>query len=279
MTSEDTFEAGPTSRGLFSLVAGLYAAALLAPAATLVLSAGEPTWQAYTTLLGNVFVVTVLVAIAVGRVERPLAVRLGRTRLTWGLAAAGLPYGAWLLAVGPGDAGGGAVLLAMLGLFGAGFLGAIGYGMARTRAVHDRLAGEPVRARWEAAAPPARRRRAVGIGGGLLVAGLVGMGAGIAAGVPPLRYAGQLIGPAAAAVAAGTTAEREYLVVDRGLVVRAPANLRLVPWERFDEFAVTDDALLLRRTSPWRLDVACDRDAVEDVDAARAALAEHLPET
>jgi len=77
-----------------------------------------------------------------------------------------------------------------------------------------------------------------------IVLGTVGFVAGAVLGNEPVRFGGQLLVPMGA-VTYASTAERDYAAHDDGLVVRAPANLRLLPWARFERFAVTEEAVVL----------------------------------
>ena len=266
----DAFETNLSPHGTFSLVAGLYVAAVLAPAATAVLVGGGPIWRTYATLLGTAAATAVVAGLAVSRAETRVAVGLGRTSLVRVLPLAGFAYAGWVV-VGADDSIG----LAMLGLLGGLFAGLIVVPMARNRAIRDRIAGVPVRARWSAQAGPRRRRLAKVLAVVLVGGGLLAFVTGIVVDVRPVLWAGQLAIPVGAGVL-GTTAEREYAVIDEGLVVRAPATLRLVPWDRFESVTVTDEAVSIRRSAPWRLAVSCDREAIDDVPAVRGALSRYL---
>lgn len=274
MPNDESFGPRPEYYGLFALVVGLYAAAVTAPAVTILLAAGMAPWQASTILLGNAALVTVLVGLAATRAEASLAHRLGRSRLAWGFPLGGAVYAGWLVATRPDGA---AVALAVLGGSGGVLLGLVVVLMASNRAVRDHVADAPVRARWSATAGPRRRRLAKRFAVGSVGAGVATFVAGIAFGTQPLASVGQLLAPIGAGVY-GTTAQREYAVLDEGLVVRAPANIRLLPWDRFESFAATDDTLVIHRREPWRLDVSCDVSEIEDVARVRDALATFLGE-
>ncbi len=274
MSHGDTLETNLSPHGTFSLLVGLYVAAVVAPAATSLLAGGSSPWRVYATLLVTGAATTVVVGVAVGRVETRLAVGLGRSRLAWGLPLVGFVHAGWLAVAGPGD---GVVGLAMLGLMGGLFVGLFVVQMARNRAVRDRIDGVPVRARWAAPAGPRRRRLAKVLAVALVGGGLLAFVAGVVLDVQPVVWAGQIAIPVGAGVL-GATSEREYAVLDEGLVVRAPVTLRLIPWDRFEDYAVTDEAVSIRRRAAWRLDVSCDRGAIDDVPALRGALSRYLHE-
>jgi len=68
---------------------------------------------------------------------------------------------------------------------------------------------------------------------------------------------------------------RRYELIDGGLVTR----FGHLPWEHFDGFELTADAVVLHgNTWPFRR-VELARDSVDDVDALVDALARHLPRT
>lgn len=281
MPSDGIFETRPDYYGLFALVVGLYAAAVVAPAATLLLAAGTAHWQVYATLLGNAALVTVLVGVAATRVEESLALRLGRTRLSrglplaWGLPLAGVPYAGWLAAARPGGV---SVWLSMAGIVGGFLLGLVVLLMARNRAVRDRIADAQVLARWSAKAAPRRRRLAKRLAVASLGVGIAAIAAGAALGVQPLTWTGQVLAPAGPGLF-GATEHREYAALEEGLVVRAPATVRVVPWDRFEGFDETGDALVLHRREPWRLAISCDASEIEDVAGVREALAAFVPKS
>jgi hypothetical protein len=215
--------------------------------------------------------VTLLVAAVAGGLRPGAAVRVGGSEFRAALVA--VPLVGIVLAVGldlagtPGLAAAGWALLPAVG-FGA--LALVAAGNAHSLAERDQAREE-----WVAAAPaPARRRWRLGLAsvGGLLAL-LALAGSLVEPAVGPLVAVG-LVG-----VVGGARAGRyrRYTAHDAGLGARAGAGFarRLVPWDRFEGYHLTDEAVVLRRRDPWRFPVRFDRDEL-DTEAVTAALAAGL---
>lgn len=215
--------------------------------------------------------VALLVVTVAGSLRPGVAVRVGGSEFRAALVA--VPLVGVVLAVGldlAGTPGLAAAGWALLPAVGVGALALVAAGNAHSRAARDQA-----RAEWVAAAPaPARRRWRLGLagaGGALAVVALLGS---------LLEPAvGPLVGVGLVGVAGGARAGRyrRYTAHDAGLGARAGAGLarRLVPWDRFEGYHLTDEAVVLRRRDPWRFPVRFDREDV-DSEAVTAALAAGL---
>lgn len=210
-----------------------------------------------------------LAGVSAGSLRPEAAVVVGGSELRGALAAvplAGVVLGVALDigGVAPGAAAAGWALLPAA-LFGA--LAAVAAGNAHSRAERD----DP-RLEWVAAPPPSVRRRwRLALAGAGLALAVVAL-----AGSLVESSLGPLTGVGVALVVAGARAGRyrRFTAHESGLGARAGAGYArtLVPWDRFDGYRLTDDAVLLRRAAPWRLPLRCDRADV-DTDAVTAVLA------
>ncbi|WP_276249955.1 hypothetical protein [Haloarcula rara] len=262
-----------TSDPLWGVLVGTYLGLLVTPLAVLgvVHLGGESAG-----LLYGVTVVALAVVIGLGwwaTDRRPkLAVRLGATRLRWLPAA--IP-GAYIL--------GGLTALSTTGVVGAlafSFgLGAMVVGftlgvMARTRYTDAVLDGVDIVAEFRAGWPgPLRQRLALAVGAFTLLTGACFVG-GLLADWFALQLAGQLLLPLGVVTYTSTEA-RDYTVSPAGLERRLPVARRLTPWNAFDGYTRTDDALVLH--CPWRVDTRFALADLEDPDTVEAAVAGHLP--
>lgn len=265
----------------FGFLAGLYAAALVAPPVTVGLVVGVTTDPAvlFFAVLGTV----VAVVAGVGWVARraSVAVALGRTRWAWLAPLVGFGWGGALLlwSVGSEAGSSAAAGVSMLGMFAGGFVGlglAAAAGNRHARAVLD---GAEEYARFRARAPERDRRLTVWAAVVLGGAGLVGLGASFLVEDDSLLWLFQLLVPVAAGLA-GSSAERTVAVADAGLLVGNPVRKRVLSWDEFESYSLTDDALVVRRAgwSPWGLrDIRRDPADIEDPDAVADALARVLP--
>lgn len=257
----------------YAFVAGLYAAALFAPAVMLGLS--RVIDDAAVLYIGFLVAVTGITAVAGWVVSWTpgLAVSLGRRDANWLLAA--VPF-AWFLgvfgvtAVVGIEPPGIAVLLAMIATVGGLFLGLILITMSRTRHAAAALEGVDDIAQWEARWPP--RWRHVSIGGAVVggIAGVAGMIAQLAFGVD---WAGSFyLLLFVWTPFAGMANPRTFRVTERGLVVERPLQRQFRPWSAYEGYELTQNALVIRSSAWWRPAHRCDRADIEDVDAAVAAL-------
>jgi len=276
----------PTADGdpdpFFGFVVGLYAAVLLAPAATIGVAVAATTDAAvlFFAFLG----VGVAVLAAGWRTanSEAAAVRLGGARGSWLLPTAGLAYAA-VLAIDDGVTGPASGVVTGLSLIGT--LGALVAGVGLVFAAHNRhakaaIAGSERRVQFSARGPERDRRLAKWGVGALMLGGTVGFAASLAVGLEPLRWLFHLMIGAGAGLA-GASAERTYVVADAGVRVGTPVHKRVKPWASFDGYSLTDEALVLRR-SGWSMrglrDVRLDRGEIEDLEAVTAVLDDHLPQ-
>ena len=213
--------------------------------------------------------VALLAGVSAGSLRPEAAVAVGGSELRGALVA--VPLAGVVLAVGldvaglaPGAATAGWVLLPAA-LFGA--LAAVASGNAHSRAERD----DP-RLEWVAAPPPSVRRhwRLALAGAGLALVVVALAGSLVESALGPLSGVG------VALVVAGARAGRyrRFTAHESGLGTRAGAGYArtLVPWDRFDGYRLTDDAVLLQRDTPLRPPLRCDRADV-DTDAVTAVLA------
>lgn len=265
--------------GFFGLVVGLYAATLLAPGVTILVALGVTTDPAalFFSLLGSV----VSFASIVGWYARPtsVAVRLGRARWVW--LAVVLPFGyaaVLLFAVGaglPGAVAGVAIVAMVAGMF-------LGMGLAtaaRNRYAKAMLADAEECARFDARAPERERRLTTGVAALLLIGGAVGVVLSVFAEVELAWNAFTVLLPLATGLLSRVN-EKTLAVADAGLSVKQSLYRTLDPWDEFESFSVTDDALVVRRAgwSAWGLrDVRRDPDEIENLEAVADALGRFLP--
>ncbi|QRV15513.1 hypothetical protein JMJ58_01015 [Haloterrigena salifodinae] len=139
--------------------------------------------------------------------------------------------------------------------------------VARTRAATDH------RLVWRAAKRPASRwhRAASGVA---IAATIVWAGIAVTDGPLVLAAVPLLLGLSQLETLLRGRWRRRYEITDGGLIT----VFGMLPWENFDTYALTDDALLLYgNTWPFGT-VAFDRESVADLDAVVAALDRRLPE-
>jgi len=256
----------------YAIVAGLYVAALLAPAVVLALSAFvTDAGLLYISVLATGTVLTVLAGWGVSRTAG-IAVSLGRHTATRLLAVLPFAWGGGIVALTAiwGNPPGIAVLLATLGAIGGMFLGLILTGMSRNRYAAAVLTDAEEIAQWEARWP--RRWRRVAVGGAVVtsIASLAGLVAQFAFDVD---WAGSFYAIWVVwAPAAGAANSRTFRVTDAGLVVERPLQRRFRPWAAISGYTLTDDALVVQQSAWWRLSYRCDRADIDDVDAVVTAL-------
>jgi len=269
------------TNGFFGFVVGLYAAALLAPTA-LVVVAGSTTNPGVLlfVLLGTVVGVTG----GVGRVARreSLAVRLGATQWVWTaivlpLAYVGLPLVADLLGRPP-------LPDPVVSVALPGAIVGVVVGIGLVAAAHNRhakavLADAETLAEFTAPAPSRDRRIAKWAVVGLFAAGFLGFVGSLVLGFDPLRWLFQMLVPLGAGLW-GSTTDRNVTISDAGLVAGNPVHRRFRPWSAFESYDATEEAIVIRHSgwSAWGLrDLRRDPEAIENPEAVAAALRECLP--
>jgi hypothetical protein len=258
--------------GAYAVVAGCYVAALLTPAAMVVLaqflhSAGGRYVGFLCTVAGVAAAAGLLVARTPG-----LAVRLGRHPATRLLALVPLLWVGGLVGVAVLDSPVSSSALLVAGLCGVAgaVLGLVLSTMSRNRYAAACLVGVERRVEWEARWPRRWRRASlviVVVTGGLGALGLLGRfvaALDALAVLVPLVY----VWP----VFAGVYNPRTFAVTDVGLVVERPLVRRLRPWAAIEGYALTADAIVVRQRAWWRPALRSDRNDVADVDAVVAAL-------
>jgi hypothetical protein len=263
--------------GEYAFVAGLYVAALLAPAVVLALSRVVTGAAAlYVGLLVAVTGVTVVAGWAASRTPG-LAVTLGRHDAVWLLVV--LPFG-W----SAGTFGAAAVgieppaiafPLAVVGTAGGMFLGLMLVAMSRTRHADAALDGTTELAAWEARWPRRWRR----VAGGVAVVAFTTSTLGVLAAVLfETEWGWELYYLLFVAVPlANVLNPRTFRVTDAGLVVEHPLQRQFRPGSAFTGYDLTEEAIVIRPAAWWRPAHRCDRADVEDVDAAVAALDRGFP--
>lgn len=264
--------------GFFGFVAGLYAAALLAPAvAILAAFVTDHAAALFFSFLGSV----VAFAGLVGRYARrkSVAVRLGSRDWIWLAVVVPFGYAGVLFLAIAADLGGVGVGASVVGMI-AGMFAGMGFAVAaRNRYAKAALDGAEERVRFSARAPKRDRQIHYGVLG---VGAVVTFAGPVVAWLTDLRFAENtvyLVGPFLGGLA-GLTAERTLAVTDAGLLVDQRVSKNLRPWDQFESFSVSDDAIVVRRAR-WSLfglrDVRRDAGDVEDANAVADALSGFLP--
>jgi len=199
------------------------------------------------------------------------AVRLGASRARWLTAAIPVAY-----------ALGGFASLSATGAVGAlavfGGLGAMAVGfalgvMARTRYTDEQLNGVDIGCEFRAGWPAAGRRRLGFVAAAVVAAAMASFLVGVFSDRVLLQTAGQLLLPLGL-VAYTSTDARDYTLSPAGLEQRLPVARQLTPWDAFDGYTCTDDALVLHRQ--WRIDTRFALADLDDPDAVEAAIETHL---
>jgi hypothetical protein len=257
----------------YALIAGLYGAALLAPAAVLVISSFVADAGAlYISFLAAV----ALIAIGIGWLisQTPgVAVRLGQRIVSWILVL--IPFSWFLGAFGAGAVGihppDLAVPLAMIGTTTGMLSGALLAAMSRNRYTAARLVGATDHTEWEARWPARLRRIVLAITVGSYVLWGLGLGAGLLFGVDwavDLYYLVLFTTP----LSTGVLNPRTFRATDAGLVIERSLQHRLRSWSAFESYTLTDEALVIRPAAWWRIDLRCDRTDIENIDTTVATL-------
>lgn len=260
----------------YAIVAGLYVAALLAPA-VLIAVAGSLAGPAalYVGFLVATTAIAVIAGLLVSRTNG-IAVSVGRHAACWLLAVVPI---AWFVGVLASvelavDAPAGAGMVAILGAGAGTLLGLLFARMSRNRHTAARLVGAVTFGQWEARLPRRWRHTAIAIAAVVTAVGL---------GAIPLGYFydTSVVGRFhwllyVWAPLAGLTAPRTFRVTDAGLVRERPMVRRIRSWSSITGYTLTDDALVVHQSSWWRPAIRSDRSEVEDLDAVVAALDDAL---
>ena len=262
--------ASSSSDPLFHLVSGLYVALVTAP---LVVASVARFGTADAGALYGALIVTLAAVTAVGWAVTArfdtAAVRLGGSALRWVPALFAIT---WALA--------GLSLLEDVSLFGglAFFLGvvamlgglAVGV-MARTR--YTAVMVDGVVTEFRAGWPAAARRRLGSVLVAVVVVAMASFIVGVLSSQFLLQTTGQLLLPVGL-VAYTSTQERRYTVSPAGLEQRTPVARQLFPWDAFDGYSRTDDALVFHR--PWRVDPRFALAYLDDPDAVESEVERYL---
>jgi len=273
--SHSTTKTAPERSGdpLFGVVVGLYLALLIVPPVVFVVGrfvSADPAGRYVTA------VVTAAVVLGLGWLVTEhadgLAPRVGATRLRWALAAVPVGYAAaGFASLGRTGAVGVVAFFFGLGAMTAGFVLGV---MARTRHADATLDGIDVEREFSAGWPDAAERR-LGLVAGVVIAAA---GACFVVGIRidwfPLQAVGQILLPVGI-VSYSPAQPRTYTVSAAGLEQRLPVARRVVPWDAFEGYSRTEDALVLHRR--WRVDTRFALADLNDPDAVERAIARHLP--
>lgn len=260
----------------YAFVGGLYLAAFLTPATTLLVS----TVVSSAALLYIGFLATWVVSTIVGgwtiaRVD-DLALRIGNRDRYWLLTVipfavfvgtfVALSLGSWLPST--------AVPLAMITMITGVLFGFPFVLMSQNRHAAAVSADAVEYGQWEARWPSRWRRLSTG-------ALILSMASVTVAVVAQLAFDADwgtyfylfafLWTPLAS-----TSNPRTFRVTDAGLVVERPLHRRLFSWDAFDGYSLTDDALVLNPTVWWRPKMRSDPEDVKDLDAVVSALEKAL---
>jgi len=277
-TPEDfTSDASEGTDGFFGLVTGLYTAALLAPAVTILAAfVTDHAATLFFSFLGSVVAFAGLVGWYARR--KSVAVRLGRTNWIWLAVVVPFGYAGVLFLAIAADLGGAGVGASMVGM-SVGMLVGMGFAVAaRNRYAKAALDGADEYVRFSARAPKRDRR----VHYTLLGVGVVVTFAGpVLAWLTGLNFAENtfyLVGPFLGGFV-GLTAERTFAVTDAGLLVDHHVSKHFRSWDQFESVSVSDDAIVVHRAN-WSLfgmrDVRRDASEIEDPEAVADALSEFL---
>ncbi|EMA26306.1 hypothetical protein [Haloarcula argentinensis] len=288
-SSRDPFQTPEQLDRRFSLVAGVYVAALLSPALLLIVvqRLQVVSWPATLGSLGAVgAVLTVTVTWIVSR-QGELVAWFDSVWIAVLIPAVGiLPMGLYsfhsllfvAFAVTDLQADSAANLVGFIGfLLGvvATTLGGYLVLMARTQLANATVDDADIAVEWRAGWP--QRARLKLMVGTLAVVGLL---AGLAVWQLGWRAATTVLpgGIVPVFMLSSMVTERTYRATSAGLEQRREgqwfASRRLIPWSRFESFSVTNNAIVLHRTVPY-IDIRCRRYLIDD-EAVIAALEDYL---
>ncbi|SIR63772.1 hypothetical protein SAMN05421858_3050 [Haladaptatus litoreus] len=257
---------------LYAFVAGLYVAILLTPIAILGISTVSVDGGIlYMSYLGFIALFTAVAGWLISHTAG-LAVRLGHHDLIWLLVAVPFVpfvgvFAASEIGISPPSI---AIVLAMVTMIGGMFTSLPLVTMSRNRYTTAAVANTTEITEWEGRWPQWWRQ----ISYGAMIIAILGGSAGIIAHVVfGVEWAGNLyLLMVFWAPLAGSANPRTFRVTDAGLVVHRPLLHRFRPWIAFTGYSLNDEALVIYRKGWWRQNIRCDRDDIEDVDAAIAAL-------
>jgi hypothetical protein len=273
--SHSTTKTAPERSGdpLFGVVVGLYLALLIVPPVVFVVGrfvSADPAGRYVTA------VVTAAVVLGLGWLVTEhadgLAPRVGATRLRWALAAVPVGYAAaGFASLGRTGAIGVVAFFFGLGALTVGFVLGV---MARTRHADATLDGIDVEREFRAGWPSDARRRLGIVAGAVTVAAGCCFVVGVFTDWFPLQAVGQILVPVGI-VSYSSTEPRTFTASAVGLEQRLPVARRLVPWDAFEGYTRTDDALVLHRQ--WGVDTRLAVSDLDDLDAVERAIARYLP--
>lgn len=288
-SSRDSLQTPEQLDGWFSLVAGLYVAALLSPALLLIVVQRLEV-ASWSVALGSLGAVGAALTIAVTWIVSRQGELVAWFDSAWVAAlipAVGvLPIGLYAFryflfiafAVADLQADSAATLVGFVGfLLGivATVLGSYLVLMARTRLANAAVDDADIAVEWRAGWPNCARQKLM-----LVTLAVVGLLTGLGVwqiGWRAMTFVlpGGLV-PISMLRSMGT--ERTYRATAAGLEQRREerwvVSRRLIPWSRFDGFSVTNDAVVLHRTAP-SVDIRCRRYLIDD-EAVVAALEAQL---
>ena len=273
--SHSTTKTAPERSGdpLFGVVVGLYLALLIVPPVVFVVGrfvSADPAGRYVTA------VVTAAVVLGLGWLVTEhadgLAPRVGATRLRWALAAVPVGYAAaGFASLGRTGAVGVVAFFFGVGAMTVGFVLGV---MTGTRHADATLDGIDVEREFRAGWPSDARRRLGIVAGAVTVAAGCCFVAGVFTDWFPLQAVGQILVPVGIA-SYSSTETRTFTASAAGLEQRLPVARRLVPWDAFEGYTRTDDALVLHRQ--WGVDTRLAVSDLDDPDAVERAIARYLP--
>ncbi|WP_158057669.1 hypothetical protein [Halorussus halophilus] len=271
-------ETGTETDSVFGFIAGVYAAAVLAPAVTILAAVGvsENPATLFFSFLGSVIVFAGFVGWQAR--QESVAVRLGRTKWIWLAVVAPFGYGVLMFVVIAAGLRGAAVGVSMAGMI-AGMITGMGFAVAaQNRYARATLSGSEEYVRFTASAPKRDRRLVMWSIAVFVVVGLAGMVASVVADFE-LGEDLYLLLPISGGLL-GATTTKTFAVTDAGFLTDQRVHKNLQSWDDFEGFSVREDAVILRRAG-WSAfglrDIRRDAADIEDVDELAEALERFLP--
>jgi len=265
----------------FALVTGLYVAATVVPLTLAWLDATRlDAATLYLLALVSGTVVWVGVALVVRRTPG-LGYRLGASSGRWALLA--VPLVAAVLVTGgrvlvaPGVTPSGVAIYALAAFAGGVLVATVLVTMARTRYTKAVETGVETPAEWRAAWPKSRRGVPKVVGGLAVAAGVAAFAVGFTAEMSLVRGLGNLLLPVGIVFFMFGHNSRTYRATTAGLVRQMPANREFYDWDRFEGYAVDDDAVVVYFRVPWRFPIICARDELDEEGVVLDAISEQLP--
>lgn len=263
--------------GVFGFIAGLYAAALAAPAVAILASFGltDDPATLFFSFLGS--------AISFGGVvgwtarRESVAVSLGRTKWVWLAVVAPFGYGVFMLAGISAGLRGAFVGIAIVGMILSMFTG-MGFAVAaQNRYAKATLRGREEYVRFNARGPKRDRTLAMW---GIAVFSIIGFAGFFAAIFADIEFAENfyLLFPMASGLL-GSTSKKTFAVTDAGFLTDQSVHKNLQSWSNFESFSVREDAIILHRAG-WSVfglrDIRRDPADIEDLEEVEQALAKFL---